>query len=217
VLSASSYNLAPPIRQVSSGLESEIVMVSPIATGRCLDTSPAPRQMSAARSATSRRSSSCHQVWQLTRPSGRTGSTLRIPICGAARSNHARESLLATSLSGAGSLRFCGITSLFRRRNAGIDECVLKSLVSRVTATGRALRRVGTALREASQPAAPVFGLVTDLFRPRRLLLAENVLLRQQLLVLRRQIKRPNLTAFDRAVPGTRARSPALGANRCFW
>jgi putative transposase len=31
-------------------------------------------------------------------------------------------------------------------------------------------------------------------------LLAENVLLRQQLLVLRRQIKRPSLTAFDRAV-----------------
>src|SRR5450631_4346485 len=46
----------------------------------------------------------------------------------------------------------------------------------------------------------PVFGLVTDLFRPRRLLLAEDVLLRQQLLVLRLQIKRPSLTAFDRAV-----------------
>jgi hypothetical protein len=30
--------------------------------------------------------------------------------------------LLATSPSGAGSLRFCGITSLFRRRNAGIDQ-----------------------------------------------------------------------------------------------
>jgi putative transposase len=78
---------------------------------------------------------------------------------------------------------------------------VLKSLVSRVTtATRRALRRVSAVFREASRPAAPVFGLVTDLFRPRRLLLAENVLLRQQLLVLRRQIKRPNLTAFDRAV-----------------
>jgi putative transposase len=42
--------------------------------------------------------------------------------------------------------------------------------------------------------------MVTDLLRPRRFLLAENVLLRQQLLVLRRQIKRPSLTAFDRAV-----------------
>jgi len=41
---------------------------------------------------------------------------------------------------------------------------------------------------------------VTDLLRSRRLLLAENVLLREQLLALRRQIKRPSLTAFDRAV-----------------
>jgi putative transposase len=78
---------------------------------------------------------------------------------------------------------------------------VLKSLARRLTTVAsRALRRVGTALREASRPAAPVLRLVTDLLRPRRLLLAENVLLRQQLLVLRRQIKRPSLTAFDRAV-----------------
>ncbi|HEY5373323.1 MAG TPA: hypothetical protein VIK01_06530 [Polyangiaceae bacterium] len=68
------------------------------------------------------------------------------------------------------------------------------------TATRRALRHVSAALREASRPAAPVFGMVTDLLRPRRFLLAENVLLRQQLLVLQRQVKRPNLTAFDRAV-----------------
>ncbi len=45
-----------------------------------------------------------------------------------------------------------------------------------------------------------MLGLVADLFRPRRLLLAENVLLRQQLLVLRRQVKRPRLGALDRAV-----------------
>jgi len=64
----------------------------------------------------------------------------------------------------------------------------------------RALRRVGTALRAASRPTTTAFGLVSDLLRSRRLLLAENVLLRQQLLVLRRQIKRPTLTGFDRAV-----------------
>jgi putative transposase len=64
----------------------------------------------------------------------------------------------------------------------------------------RALRYASATLREASRPAAPVFGMVTDLLRPRRFLLAENVLLRQQLLVLRRQITRPSLTAFDRAV-----------------
>ena len=78
---------------------------------------------------------------------------------------------------------------------------MLKSLASGLTTVARrALRRVGTTLRAASRPATPAFGLVTDLLRPRRLLLAENVLLRQQLLVLRRQVKRPNLTAFDRAV-----------------
>ena len=74
---------------------------------------------------------------------------------------------------------------------------MLKSLASRLIGV---VGRVSTALRDAARPAAPVFGLVTDLLRPRRLLLAENVLLRQQLLVLRRQIKRPNPTAFDRAV-----------------
>jgi hypothetical protein len=78
---------------------------------------------------------------------------------------------------------------------------VLKSLASRLTTVAsRVLRRVSTIVRDASQPVTPVFGLVTDLLRPRRLLLAENVLLRQQLLVLRRQIRRPNLTAFDRIV-----------------
>jgi len=46
-------------------------------------------------------------------------------------------------------------------------------------------------LREASRPAAAVVGIVTDLARPRRARLAENVLLRQQLLVLGRQARRP--------------------------
>jgi hypothetical protein len=57
----------------------------------------------------------------------------------------------------------------------------------RIAVASRVLRRVSTMLRDASQPATPVLGLATDLFRPRRLLLAENVLLRQQLLVLRRK------------------------------
>jgi len=78
---------------------------------------------------------------------------------------------------------------------------VLKSLANRLTTVAsRALRRVSPPLHAASRPAAPVFGFVTDLLRPRRLLLAESVLPRQQLLVLGRQIKRPSLTAFDRAV-----------------
>jgi hypothetical protein len=50
------------------------------------------------------------------------------------------------------------------------------------------------------RPAMPIFGLVTDLTRSRRLLIAENMLLRKQLQVLQRQIKRPKLTWSDRAV-----------------
>ncbi len=47
---------------------------------------------------------------------------------------------------------------------------------------------------------APALGLVVDLALPRGSLIAENLLLRQQLLVLKRQIQRPKFTAVDRAV-----------------
>ncbi len=47
---------------------------------------------------------------------------------------------------------------------------------------------------------APTSGLLADLVRSRRELLLENALLRQQLLVLRRQTKRPRLTATDRGL-----------------
>jgi hypothetical protein len=77
---------------------------------------------------------------------------------------------------------------------------VLKTLAHRLARVfGDVLGSASTALREASRPAARVLGLVTDLFRSRRLLLAESVLLRQQLLVVDRQIMRPSITAFDRA------------------
>lgn len=46
----------------------------------------------------------------------------------------------------------------------------------------------------------PALGLVSDSLRPRRTLIAENVVLRQQLVVLRRQVKRPVLTRIDRLV-----------------
>src|SRR4051812_26571956 len=39
---------------------------------------------------------------------------------------------------------------------------------------------------------------VTDLMRPKSELVLENALLRQQLIVLRRQVKRPKMTNFDR-------------------
>ena len=54
-----------------------------------------------------------------------------------------------------------------------------------------AVKKLVTSLTALSKNSA-YFGLVTDLFRPRRFLLAENVLLRQQLLVLRRMEKPPS-------------------------
>jgi hypothetical protein len=44
----------------------------------------------------------------------------------------------------------------------------------------------------------PVVGIARDALRSRTELLAENALLRQQLLVLRRQVARPRLDAADR-------------------
>ena len=46
----------------------------------------------------------------------------------------------------------------------------------------------------------PVAGLAADLTRSKAQLVAENALLRQQLLVLRRQVKRPVCTSRDRAL-----------------
>jgi putative transposase len=61
----------------------------------------------------------------------------------------------------------------------------------------RALKRVAALVREATRPAAPALGLVSDRLRPRRTLITEKVVLRQQLVVLRRQVKRPALTPID--------------------
>src|SRR5262249_26116184 len=57
-------------------------------------------------------------------------------------------------------------------------------------------------LRTWTKPitATPLVGVVTDLTRSRRELLLENALLRQQRLVLNRQVKRPKLRGRDRAV-----------------
>ncbi len=49
-------------------------------------------------------------------------------------------------------------------------------------------------------PAQPAFALdtLTDLFRTKTELIAENALLRQQLAILHRQVKRPQLNRRDR-------------------
>ena len=46
----------------------------------------------------------------------------------------------------------------------------------------------------------PLVGAATDMTRGRRELILENTLLRQQLLVLRRQVKRPKLGWRDRTM-----------------
>jgi len=55
-------------------------------------------------------------------------------------------------------------------------------------------------LKQWSNPATAslVTGALSDLTRSRADLIAENVMLRQQLIVLNRQLKRPQLTDFDR-------------------
>jgi putative transposase len=59
---------------------------------------------------------------------------------------------------------------------------------------------VRSALTPAPQQQGTVRGLVLDLTRSRRELLAENALLRHQLVVAARQAKRPKLRAADRLV-----------------
>ncbi len=48
------------------------------------------------------------------------------------------------------------------------------------------------------QPRAQILGTAQDLVRSRQDLIAENALLRQQLIVVARQAKRPRFTAWDR-------------------
>ena len=80
---------------------------------------------------------------------------------------------------------------------------MLARLLHRVTATGRAVvQALRRRLVAATQPAAPtvVAGALMDLVRSKPELIAENALLRQQLLVLRRSVKRPRCTPTDRAL-----------------
>jgi hypothetical protein len=69
-------------------------------------------------------------------------------------------------------------------------------------AAGTALRAVQARLSAATKPtaAAVLVGALTDLSRSRPQLLAEHALLRQQLLVLKRSVKRPRCTPADRAL-----------------
>ena len=63
-----------------------------------------------------------------------------------------------------------------------------------------AVNRAKSAFREATRPLPPVAGLSMDLARSRQELLAENVLLRQQLIVASRKVKHPAFRPHQRGV-----------------
>ena len=62
------------------------------------------------------------------------------------------------------------------------------------------VNRAQSALREATRPLPLLTGLVADVGRSRRQLIAENVLLRQQLIVASRKVKRPAFRPHERGL-----------------
>ncbi len=80
---------------------------------------------------------------------------------------------------------------------------MLTRLFRRCAQLGRSLARaLQQRLSSATKPAEPamVTDTLADLVRSRRALVAENAFLRQQLLILRRSVKRPRCTPADRAL-----------------
>src|SRR5947208_2999871 len=67
---------------------------------------------------------------------------------------------------------------------------------------GRGLRAAGTAISRLTRPISrsPARGVVGDLTRSTSRLVAENLLLRQQLVVLNRSVKRRHLTRAERGL-----------------
>jgi hypothetical protein len=63
----------------------------------------------------------------------------------------------------------------------------------------RVVGRVTARLREACRPALAV-GFARDLFRTREQLMVENAMLRQQLIVASRTVKRPTFRPLERAL-----------------
>jgi len=76
-------------------------------------------------------------------------------------------------------------------------------LGQRLIAVGRTcMRHLGRRLAAATKPSAVplVVGTLADLPRSKPALIAENALLRHQLVILRRSVKRPRCTPLDRAL-----------------
>ena len=77
---------------------------------------------------------------------------------------------------------------------------VLSSFRRRLRAAAAVAERVKSAWREATRPLPLVTGLVMDLTRSRRELVAENAFLRQQLIVASRKVKRPAFRSHERGL-----------------
>jgi transposase InsO family protein len=78
---------------------------------------------------------------------------------------------------------------------------VLSALVHRVRATAtEVVARIGTAVRAGTRPTSMVVGLLLDAARSREELVAENALLRQQLIVAARAVERPKFAAHERGL-----------------
>ena len=91
---------------------------------------------------------------------------------------------------------------------------MLGRLLREVTRTAHAaLQALHRRLLAATKPAAPqlVAGTLADLRRSKPELAAENALLRQQLVVLTRSVKRPRCTPADRTLLVLLAAASGLG------
>lgn len=80
---------------------------------------------------------------------------------------------------------------------------IVGSILNRVqSVVQRGLRALGAAVSHVTKPIAqsPAAGTIADLARSKPPLIAENMVLRQQLIVLNRSVKRPHFTPTDRAV-----------------
>ncbi len=89
-----------------------------------------------------------------------------------------------------------------------------KLLAALVIAHGRAVQRL---LRPARSAAKLMIGAAGDLTRTRSAIVAENALLRQQLIVLRRSIERPRLHHDERVLLLARARLTRRWRRLCAW
>jgi hypothetical protein len=80
-------------------------------------------------------------------------------------------------------------------------QVVIAALILRIRGVvGRIAERVDAALRTAMRPVSLVGGLLRDVTRSPEELLAENMALRQQLIVVARTVKRPKFASHERGL-----------------